>query len=105
MTSISTFDVARQAAHLHGGARRRRIDDVLRVDGVHAGEVVHVGEEHRGAHDVVEIGAGGLEERRDVAHHLLGLLGDVAREQGAVFGSIGIWPDTNSRLPARMAGE
>ena len=46
--------IARESGHLHGRARRRRIDDVARVDGVHRRELIHVGEEHRRADDVRE---------------------------------------------------
>ena len=56
--------VARQPRHLHRRARRRWVDDVSAVHGVHRREIVHVREEHRGPDDVLEAGAGGLRAGR-----------------------------------------
>ena len=53
-----------QPRHLHGRARRGGRREVGRVDLVHRGEVVHVGQIHRRADDLVEGGAGGLRESR-----------------------------------------
>src|SRR5713226_10602878 len=44
-------DVAGQAPDLDGRARRRMRDKVARVDFIHRGEIVHVGEEHRRLYD------------------------------------------------------
>ena len=55
-----------QAGDLDGGARRRRAGEVLGIDRVHGGEVVHVLEEDRGLHDAGEARAAGLEHGGEV---------------------------------------
>ena len=71
---------------MHRRARRRRIDHVPCVDGVHGRELTHVREEHRRPNDVREVGARSLEQRADVAHDLIGLCRDVAVDQPASRG-------------------
>src|SRR5712675_1203446 len=70
-------NVARQARHLDGRARRWLAAEIFRpaVDLVHRGKVVHVLDEHRGLHGAVEIAAGGLQDGPQVLQHLMGLLG------------------------------
>ena len=75
--------VARQPRDLHGRSRRRRSRNVPAVDLVHRREVVHVREEHRRSDDVLEAGTGRAQQRAEVAHHLLGLRGDVAVDERA----------------------
>ena len=70
-----------QLRDLDRRARRRRVADVPRVDLVHAGEVVEVLEKDRRLHEPVERRARGLEDRAQVREHLLGLLGDPARDE------------------------
>src|SRR6476660_428716 len=67
---------AREARDLHRRPRRRAIADVLRVHLVHAREVAQVHEEDRGLDEIVEAAPGRLEDRPEVRHALLGLLGD-----------------------------
>ena len=59
-------------------------------------------QEDRGLHEPVEAAAGRLEDRREVAHHLLGLGGDVALDRG-VAGLQPSWPATKTKSPARIA--
>src|SRR3954451_21887621 len=71
----------RKLRHLDGRSSGRRASDVLRVDLVHAGEVVKVLEEHRRLHEPVERAPGLAEDRAQVREHLLGLRGDVAAQE------------------------
>ncbi len=66
IASISTRASLRQPRDLHGRARRIRLREVRAVDLVHRREVVHVGEEDRGAHDVGERQAAGFEHGAEV---------------------------------------
>ena len=54
-----------------------------RVDHVDLPELVHVGEKHRGRHDIVKGRTSGLENRFDVSEHLAGLRFDPALDQGS----------------------
>ena len=106
MTSISTLTSRGSRATCTVARAGGGSHDVTPVDLVHRRELVHVGQEHRRPDDVLEAGAAGFEQRRDVAHDLLGLGGDVAVDQRAGGRDrAGICPERKSRLPARMAGE
>ena len=65
--------VARQPRHLHRRPRRAVRAERARVDLVHLRELFHVDEEHAAADDVLQAGAGGLENRGDVLQDLFGL--------------------------------
>ena len=70
-----------QGLHREGGARGRVRRESCAVDLVHCFKVVHVGEEDGRLDNLGEVGAGLLENRPHVLHHLLGLcLDGVARE-------------------------
>src|SRR4029077_10021952 len=72
---------AREGRDLHRRPRRRAIADVLRVHLVHAREVAQVREEDGGLDELVEAAACRLENRPEVRHDLLGLLGDARSGQ------------------------
>ena len=76
----------RQGRHLERGARRRLVADVLRVDLVHAGEVVEVLEEDSRLDELVQTRARGLEDRPEVRKDLLRLLADRASHELRVTG-------------------
>ena len=73
--------VARQARDLDGGAGRRLAREVLGVDRVHRGELVHVLEEHRRLHDAREAGSARLEHGGEVGEGAPGLRLDPLRER------------------------
>ena len=66
-----------------GRTRGRWIDDVAAVHLVHPPEVIHVGQEHGGTGDVFEPEPGCLQQRRQIAHDLVGLRADLARHEVA----------------------
>jgi hypothetical protein len=54
--------VARQTRYLNRGARGRLSRKIFGVDGVHGGEIIHIGKEYGGLHDVIERRAGGFDD-------------------------------------------
>ena len=96
----------REARHLDRRAGGRRVADVLRVDGVHALEVVEVLEEDGRLDEPVEAGARRLEDRAQVREHLLGLLLDRRRPLSSLSpGRSESWPETKTKPPAAIACE
>ena len=70
-----------ESGHLDGGAGRRGHalrHEVLAIDGVHRGKVVHVFQEYDGFDDMCEIGSGGSQDRLQVFKYARGLFGDSA---------------------------
>src|SRR5450759_4257183 len=89
-----------QARHLHRGARREGLAEVLRVHLVDGAEVVHVLQEDGGLHHVLQAEAGGGQYQGEVveslvclilgcvAHDLaLGVQGELARHEDEVAGA------------------
>ena len=91
----------RELRDLDGRARGRALAGVAGIDLVHAGEVVEVGQEHRGLHEVCEARAGSLEDGTDVAERLLGLLADPAFDESAGRGVDRHLPRDEHELPDR----
>ena len=73
--------VTRQPRHLHRRARRRRSGKVLRVDFIHRGKFVHVGEVNRRLDHVAQVEFLRGKQCLDVGDDLLGLLSDRAVDE------------------------
>ena len=92
-----------QRGDLDRGARGKIIREISSVNFIHAGEVREVGQEHRAFHDVGEREFLVVQNRLHIFQHAFGLGLDVAGNQIAVAGSMGIWPAQKSRSPTRTA--
>ena len=79
--------------------------EMARIDLVHIGIIVEVGEEDGGLDNFVQRAAGGREDRRHVGEHGRGLSPDVAIADDAADASRGSWPATKTKPPARTACE
>src|ERR1043166_4656864 len=66
-------------AGLHRGARGLHALEVVAEDAIEGVEVLHVTQEHADLHDVLERGAGRLQDLGDVVERHARLLGDVRR--------------------------
>ena len=83
---ISTSHAGLGQLGFHGGARRRAAGGHPFVpDRVHAGEVLHVGEEDLARQDAGLVAAGLGQQAVDMAQHFAGLAVDVVR---GVFGDL-----------------
>ena len=69
-------DLLGELAHGHGAAGGEGGGERFGVNGVHGGEVTHVGKVDGGLHYVVHSEAGGFEDGLRVGETLAGLLGD-----------------------------
>src|ERR1700732_2927454 len=63
----------RQRGHRDRRAGGKGLTEILCVDAIHRGEVIHAHEKHTGLHDIIETLAGRLENRREVLEYAIRL--------------------------------
>src|SRR4029434_2112242 len=67
-----------QASNLDCAARRERSREVLGIHRIHCSKVVHIEQEYRAFHDVIQRRPGSSQNRFDVLEHTPGLRSNVA---------------------------